>query len=203
VRSRAGRLDLLVNNVGARLFGAIEETSVEEAKALFETNFFGTHRVTRAALPLLRASAGRIVTISSLTGLNAIPFAGLYSASKWAVEAYTESLRHELRPFGVRVSLIEPGPVLSKGRPAPLRARAALPAYEGAQRRALDVVLSGDDTGIDAGKVVDRVVRVVDSPTPKLRNRVGAAATWLPRLKMLSWTWYERLLRRRYALDRA
>ena len=205
VRARAGRLDVLVNNVGARLLGAIEETSVEEAQELFESNFFGPHRVTRAALPLLRAAGGgRIVNVSSLTGLNAIPFGGLYSASKFAVEAYSESLRQEVKQFGIEVSVIEPGPVLSKGRPAPQRARAVINAYDGPRERASEAILRGDDTGIDPAGVVKAVLQAVTSPAPRLRYRVGAAATWLPRLKFLfPWSWYEGFLRKRYALDGA
>jgi NAD(P)-dependent dehydrogenase (short-subunit alcohol dehydrogenase family) len=96
-------LAALINNVGSRLLGAIEETSVDEAKEAFETNFFGVHRVTRAALPVLRETGNaRIVNVSSLVGLNAIPFGALYSASKWALEAYSEALRFEVKPLGFR-----------------------------------------------------------------------------------------------------
>jgi NAD(P)-dependent dehydrogenase (short-subunit alcohol dehydrogenase family) len=203
VRSRAGRLDVLVNNAAYRLLGAAEETSVEEARALFDTNFFGMHRVTRAALPALRAAGrGRIVNISSLAGLNSPPFAALYSASKSAVEAYTESLRHELRPLGIQVSLIEPGAVRSEGREAPQLPREPLADYDGPRQRAVGVITGLDQTGVDAARVAQMVTRVVASPSPGLRYRVGPDATWLPRLKgALPWSWYEEAVRRRYRLD--
>jgi NAD(P)-dependent dehydrogenase (short-subunit alcohol dehydrogenase family) len=107
---KAGRLDAVVNNAGFALMGSIEDTSIEEAKAQMETNFFGVLRVCRAVLPIMRKkNNGCIINISSLAGVLGLPFSGLYSASKFAIEGMTESLRLELRPFGIRVVLIEPG----------------------------------------------------------------------------------------------
>src|SRR5215470_12925806 len=202
VRSLAGHLDLLVNNAGFRFLGAAEETSVDEAKAVFETNFFGAHRVTAAALPLLRATrAGKIINITSLSGLNALPFGSIYSASKWALEAYSESLRHEVKQLGIHVSIVEPGAIHSEAREAPHRPKDNLRAYEGTRQRALDVIVGGDRAGIDPDRVADCVVHVVRARSPKLRYRVGPDATWLPRLKLLPWSWYESGIRWRYRLD--
>jgi NAD(P)-dependent dehydrogenase (short-subunit alcohol dehydrogenase family) len=107
---RAGRIDVLVNAAGYLLSGAVEETTIEEAKAQLETNFFGTFRVIKAVLPTMRSRrAGQIVNISSLAGVVPLPFWGLYAASKFAVEGLSETLRYELRPLGISVSLIEPG----------------------------------------------------------------------------------------------
>jgi NAD(P)-dependent dehydrogenase (short-subunit alcohol dehydrogenase family) len=107
---KVGRLDGVINNAGFALMGSVEDTSIEEAKAQMETNFFGVLRVCRAVLPIMRKQgSGHIVNISSLAGVLGLPFSGLYSASKFALEGMTESLRLELRPFGVRVVLIEPG----------------------------------------------------------------------------------------------
>jgi len=201
--ARAGRLDVLVNNAGVRFLGAAEETSAEEARAVFETNFFGTHRVTTAALPLLRAAgAAKIVNITSLSGLNALPFGALYSASKWALEGWSESLRHELKPLGVHVSIVEPGAVRSEGRDAPQRPGTVLSAYEGPRRRALAAIVAGDRKGMDAARVAACVVGIARSAAPSLRYRVGTDATWLPRLKLLSWSLFERGIRWRYGLDR-
>src|SRR6202163_1651139 len=121
VLAREGRLDVLVNNAGFGMVGAVEDTSVEEAVAQFEVNFFGMFRVCRAVLPLLRRQgAGYIVNIGSIGGLIAIPYQGLYSASKFALEGLSESLRLEAKPFGIRVVLVEPGdfrtPITTKRR---------------------------------------------------------------------------------------
>ncbi|MCA8105586.1 oxidoreductase [Burkholderia sp. BCCIQ04A] len=106
---RAARIDVLVNNAGMSLIGAVEETSVDEAEALFDTNVFGILRTTRAVLPHMRAQRrGRIVNVSSVLGFLPAPYMGLYSASKHAVEGLTESLDHELRQFGIRATLVEP-----------------------------------------------------------------------------------------------
>ena len=110
VLEKAGRLDAVVNNAGFALMGSVEDTSIAEAKAQMETNFFGVLRVCRAVLPIMREQGrGHIINISSLAGVLGLPFSGLYSASKFALEGMSESLRLETRRFGVRVVLIEPG----------------------------------------------------------------------------------------------
>ncbi|KAG8152581.1 oxidoreductase [Burkholderia catarinensis] len=106
---RAGRIDVLVNNAGASLIGAVEETSVAEATALFDTNVFSILRTIQAVLPHMRARRrGRIVNVSSVLGFLPAPYMGLYSASKHAVEGLTETLDHEVRQFGIRATLVEP-----------------------------------------------------------------------------------------------
>ena len=110
VETQAGRLDILVNNAGIVVVGAVEEVTLANAKRQFETNFFGVLRMTQAALPLMRRQrVGLIVNVGSIAGLVPIPFAGLYSASKLALQGLTEVLRHEVVAFGIRVVLVEPG----------------------------------------------------------------------------------------------
>src|ERR1700759_3251829 len=110
VLEREGRLDIVVNNAGMCLAGPAENTSIEAAKSQLEVNFFGAHRVCRAVLPIMRSQrAGYIVNIGSIGGLVAIPYQSMYSASKFALEGFSESLRMEVRPFGIRVVIIEPG----------------------------------------------------------------------------------------------
>src|SRR3989442_412929 len=110
VLDRAGRIDALINNAGSVLVGSLEETSLDEAKELFETNFFGVLRMCHAVLPIMRRqNYGRIINISSVLGFLPAPYMGIYAATKHAIEGYSESLDHEVRRFGVRVSLIEPG----------------------------------------------------------------------------------------------
>jgi NAD(P)-dependent dehydrogenase (short-subunit alcohol dehydrogenase family) len=106
---RAGRIDALFNNAGVAMLGAVEETSVAEAKVVFETNVFGVLRVTQAVLPAMRAQrSGHIVMMSSLSGFFGVPFHGAYAASKHAIEALAQALRLELEPYGIRVASIEP-----------------------------------------------------------------------------------------------
>lgn len=110
VIDRAKRIDVLVNNAGVGMIGAAEETSIDEAKWMFDTNVFGILRTSKAVLPHMRAQrAGRIVNVSSVLGFLPAPYMGLYSSAKHAVEGMSETLDHEVRQFGVRVSLVEPG----------------------------------------------------------------------------------------------
>ncbi|MBE5817275.1 MAG: SDR family NAD(P)-dependent oxidoreductase, partial [Clostridiales bacterium] len=110
VMKAEGRIDILVNNAGCGIAGAIEDTSVSEAQGQMDTNFMGIHRMCKWVLPYMRsASMGSIVNISSVAGFVPIPFQAFYTASKYAVEAYTRALRLEVKPFGIRVSAVEPG----------------------------------------------------------------------------------------------
>ena len=110
VLEREGRLDIVVNNAGMGIAGPVENTSIEQAKRQLEVNFFGAFRVCRAVLPALRSQrSGYIVNIGSIGGLIAIPYQAMYSASKFALEGLSESLRMEVRPFGIKVVIIEPG----------------------------------------------------------------------------------------------
>lgn len=109
VLARAGRIDLLVNNAGVGVVGGAEESSIAQGQALFDVNVFGVMRMTKAVLPAMRRQgSGRIVNISSVLGLIPSPYNAIYSATKHAVEGYSESLDHELRAFGIRVALVEP-----------------------------------------------------------------------------------------------
>lgn len=128
---KAKRIDVLVNNAGVTLLGAVEETSVAEAQTLFDTNVFGILRTTQAVLPQMRAQrAGRIVNISSVLGFIPAPYMGLYSASKHAVEGLSESLDHEVRKFGIRVVLVEPAYTKTNLDINAPRASGKLPAYD-------------------------------------------------------------------------
>ena len=109
VRTRLGRLDVVVNNAGYGVSGAIEELTEEQARRQIEVNLFGALWVTQAALPILRdQGSGWIVQISSIGGLAAFPLTGIYHASKWALEGFSETLRQEVEPFGVKVLMVEP-----------------------------------------------------------------------------------------------
>ena len=202
VIAKAGRLDVLVNNAGYAMMGAAEETSVEEAKAQFETNFFGIVRMVNAVLPGMRAAgAGKIINISSLAGNTAIPFSAFYSATKFAVEGYSESLWHEVRPFGISVSLVEPGFVNTPIGEASPEAERELPAYNVTRKRMLAKFGQSLAGGIPPEQVARSVLQIVESKEPGLRYRVGARATWLPRLRnVVPWKVYAAGVRKTFAV---
>ncbi len=173
-----GRLDVAVNNAGFGIAGAVEDTSIEEAKAQLETNFFGVLRVCRAVLPVMRVQGeGLIVNISSLGGIIALPFQAMYSASKFAVEGLTEALRMEVRPFGIRVTLIEPGDMRTEFTAHRVRVAASGEgsAYRARFERTLQVMETDEQHGGSPEAVALLLERILRSPNPAPRYRVGPA----------------------------
>jgi NAD(P)-dependent dehydrogenase (short-subunit alcohol dehydrogenase family) len=172
VMSIAGRIDAVINNAGFGIAGAIEDTAPAEAQAQFETNFFGTHRVCRAVLPHLRAQrAGLIINMSSLAGRIPLPFQGFYSATKFAIEAYTEALRMEVRPFGIAVTMIEPGDFATSftaNRRMTSESVATSPYYESA-KRAVATMARDEQANRDLSPVIAAVETILQSPRPALR----------------------------------
>ena len=178
VLSRTGRVDTIVNNAGVNnagvdMLGAIEETSPEEALDLFQTNFFGVHRLTRMVLPAMRAQrSGRIVTIGSIAGFLPTPFNAFYSASKHALEGYCETLDYEVRPFGIRTALIEPG-FIRTGLRAKKTIAHGIDAYRQARDRAGDGFDESVGRGIDPSRVAAVVEKVLVAANPRFRHLVG------------------------------
>lgn len=203
VLARARRLDVLVNNAGFVLSGAVEETSVDEAKQQFETNFFGVARMVQAVLPTMReARSGRILNIGSLAGLLAIPYNAYYAATKFALEGYSEALWFEVEPFGIAVSLIEPGFVRTPISQATRYSAQSIPAYDGPRDRALAVLERSIPAGIAPEVVAETVLRAAQTRNPRLRYRVGTDAQWLPRLKSAApWAVVAAGVRRTFELD--
>jgi len=196
---KAGRLDAVVNNAGWALMGPIEDTPMADARAQMETNFFGVLRVCRAALPVMRQQrAGHIVNISSLGGMFGMPFSGIYSASKFAVEGLSESLRLETRRFGVRVVLIEPGDMRTQ-LPQRRRMVQALrhgSAYDESFAR-FQAKQSQDEAKAPTPDAVAALVeRVLRDPRPAMRYSVGK---WdqrmvVPLKRWLPYRWFERIV---------
>ena len=188
VLAAEGRIDVLVNNAGFGLAGAVEDTSIEEARSLIETNLLGPLRLCRAVLPAMRdQGCGLIVNVSSLAGRAAVPFQGIYSATKFALEGLTEALRMEARPFGVAVVLLEPGD-LRTGFTASRRVVAAArvnPAYRERFARALAAMEKDERHGAGPGAAAAALVRIVGARSPRLRYAVGPlterSAVWLRR----------------------
>jgi len=203
VLARAGRIDALVNNAGGSIRGAIEETDIEQAKALFDVNFFGAARLTRAVLPAMRRQrSGRIVFVSSIVGFLPAPFMGFYSASKHALEGYSESLDHEIRALGIRAILIEPGYMKTKIGQNSARAAHAIEDYAAARER----VGAGVDASVSRGDnpelVAKAVERALAHPQPKLRYQVGRGASTLATLRgFVPASLFDRSLRKRFQVD--
>ena len=177
VLERTGRIDLLVNNAGLGLFGGAEESSIEQAKALFEVNFFGLVRMTNAVLPSMRKNGGgHIINISSVLGFIPAPYSTFYGATKHAVEGYSESLDHETRAFNVRVTLIEPAFTKSGFDQSALKPDAMIEDYAEARARVDKMVQQAMTIGDPPELVADAVVAAATVAQPKRRYPVGKAA---------------------------
>jgi len=184
VIDRSGRIDVLVNNAGLGIAGAAEESSIEQARALFDTNLFGSIRMTRAVLPQMRKQGGgRVINVSSVLGLVPAPFAALYAATKHAIEGYSESLDHEVREYGVRVLLVEPAYTRTSFDTNAVPADEPLPLYA-KRREILDVLLADAIQGGDEPSVVAEAIVVAATDTrPKLRYPAGPQARRVSKLR--------------------
>ena len=184
VVQRAGRIDILVNNAGFGVLGAAEESSTAQAQQLFDTNFFGLVRVTREVLPYLRAQrSGRIINIGSVLGFLPAPYGALYSASKHAVEGYSESLDHETREFGVRVSVVEPGYTNTSFEASATDADSPIASYAPVREHVKNILAKSVRAGDDPAVVARVVLKAATDRTPKLRYPAGPLARQLSLLK--------------------
>lgn len=174
-----GRIDLLVNNAGFGVAPAgAEESSIDQARTIFDTNFFGIVRMTRAVVPhMRRQGSGRIINIGSVLGLVPMPYGALYAATKHAVEGYSESLDHELRTRGIRVSIIEPAYTKTQFDTNYLEPDAKLDEYREIRlslgRTLTKVMASADEPSV----VADVVLKAASAAHPKLRYTAGAVAS--------------------------
>src|SRR5437867_1203346 len=183
----AGRIDVLVNSAGVAMVSAAEETTPEEARDLFETNFFGVMRMTQAVLPAMRAQrSGRIINISSVLGFLPAPFMSIYAATKHAVEGWSESLDHEVRNFGIRVIIIEPGSTKTNLGRQNSGAEKRLPEYDDARQRVIARVRDSIERGVDPAIVAEVVLRAASDATPRLRYPVGREAKLLRLLRSIA-----------------
>lgn len=171
-------IDAVVNCAGVGLAGAVEATTLQEARALFETNFFGAVRVSKAVLPRMRERrSGLIVNMSSIGGMISIPFQAFYSASKFALEGLSEALRIEVLPFGVRVVLVEPGDVNTSFTSNRQTAGEALRGdeYDELFCRAMAIGERNEAAGIAPERIALLVENIIERPRPKLRYSIGPA----------------------------
>ena len=167
-----GRIDIAVNNAGYGLFGAIEEVSEAEARAQIETNLFGALWVTQAVLPIMRTQgSGHIVQISSIGGVYAVPTVGLYHASKWGLEGFSQALAAEVKHLGIKVTIVEPGGFATEWGTTSAHRAAQLPAYD-EPRALLSSVRSANQPG-DPQATASALFRIVDAEEPPLRVFFG------------------------------
>jgi NADP-dependent 3-hydroxy acid dehydrogenase YdfG len=179
-----GRIDVLVNNAGYGMVGAVEESAEDEFRPMFEANVFGLIRVTQAVLPQMREQgSGHIVNLSSIGGLVATPGFGLYNATKFAVEGLSEALAQEVKPLGISVTIVEPGPFRTKflGK-AGGEAKRRIPEYDqtSGKMRAYYTEQDGKQPG-DPQKAVEAIVKAVEAEHPPLHLLLGAST--IPRVK--------------------
>ena len=172
------RIDVLVNNAGNNIAGAVEDLSIEEFKEQFETNFFGLIRVTKEVLPIMRKQRmGIIVNVSSIVGKMAIPLNSAYVSSKFAVEGFSESIRYELEDFGIKVILIEPGVIKSNFYENTKMSKNSLmdpkSPYQPIAQKIFDAFLPMLQYAFPTKKVADIILEAVTSDNPEIRYAIG------------------------------
>jgi len=200
VYNRAGRIDVLINNAGVNLVGAVEETSISQAQALFDTNVFGVLRMIQAALPgMRRQGSGLIVNLSSILGFIPAPFMGVYASTKHAIEGLSESLDHEVRAFGIRVVLIEPDYIKTNLDASAAQAEMRIDAYAPQRQRTAAAITHDTDKAPGPKLVAEEVLRSIEG-SYRMRRPIGRAAlvSWLRRLLPV-WL-FEPSLRKIFAL---
>jgi NAD(P)-dependent dehydrogenase (short-subunit alcohol dehydrogenase family) len=203
VLERAGRIDVLVNNAARPHLSVIEETPLAVARDVVETNLFGVARVTTAVLPAMRRQRrGVIINIGSLAGLIGVPGRAYYTASKFALEGYSEVLRHEVARFNIRVVVIEASFFRTQFDRESGRKGEAIRDYDGVRERVEAVIHRSIREGADPRKVAELVARVAGSRAPRLRYRVGSHARWVPLLRsLLPGRVFDAGFRRRFGVD--
>lgn len=176
ILSQTDKIDILINNAGVGANAVIEDIDIESDKAVFETNFWGAIRCIQAVLPTMRKQkSGHIVQISSIAGRVGLPAQPIYSASKWAIEGLSENLAHDLAPFGIRVSLIEPGvtrtAILGKNNTVPEN-----PDYESTYARMLDMYMEGIEANVRPEEVSKTILDCLESTSHQMRWPVAWGA---------------------------
>ncbi len=198
---RFGRLDVVVNNAGYGQFGAIEEVSEEDARRQIETNLFGPLWVTKAAIPILREQrSGHILQISSIGGVLAFPILGLYHASKWGLEAFSQSLSYELEEFGVKVTIIEPGGYTTAWSGSSAGRSSELTVYDGVRERRFQRLGPVQSRPGDPEATGPAILELVDAEQPPLRVFFGSHGLELARPeyteRLETWDRWDELSRR-------
>src|SRR4029078_11596158 len=184
--SKSMTIDALINNAGIGVCGSAEETSAELADKQFQTNFWGAVHVTKAILPIMRQQRhGKIITIGSLAGLIGVPFQSFYAASKHALEGFFKSLRFEVKSFGIKVSVVEPGFFKTNLNQAFEYAESTIKDYDETRTNALRVFSSSIENAPLPDPIAETVFKIIQAKNPKFSYRVGKDARLLPILQFL------------------
>ena len=177
-----GRVDVLVNNAGMGIGGALELATAEEIDLQMGTNFMGCVNLSQAVLPYMRkARCGKIINLSSVGGLMGLPYQGFYSASKFAIEGFTEALAAEVRGFGIRVCMVEPGDFATGFTGSRKNSQATMndPDYGPIFKRSLALIEKEENGGLQPEVLARRIVKLVEMKKPPLRNVVANLEQWL------------------------
>ena len=199
-----GRLDIVINNAGVGITGPLEEIPMEEMKSNFDTNFFGPIEVMKAALPQMREQkSGLIINVTSIAGYMGLPYRGIYSASKGALELITEALRMEVKSFGIHITNVAPGDFatnIASGRyHAPVIKGSAYEVSYGESLRTMDEHVDG---GSNPNEMAEAVYNIIQTPNPKIHYKVGAFMQKLSIVlkRILPDKVYEKMLMNHYKL---
>jgi len=200
--SEGRTIDVLINNAGGLLAGSVEETALELAYEQFETNFWGSVKMTKAILPIMRSQrGGKIIAISSLIGLIGVPFNSYYAASKHALEGFYKSLRLELRQFNIKVSVVEPGFFKTNIDKVAQYGNESIFDYEHARKKVFQFFSQSLAKSPSPEPVADIVLKIVNTKNPKYNYPVGARTRLLPAIQFFSHNLFETGFLRRAGLE--
>lgn len=197
IQTKYQRLDVLINNAGFGIGGAIEDTPIDQLKALFDVNVFGLHQVTQAMLPLLKLTKGMVINIGSVAGDFTIPFQAFYSMTKASVASYSEALRQELKPFGVRVVNVKPGDTKSNFSHQRKTFIPQESSYTDRVKRSLAVMEKDEKNGLPAQSVYQVCRRLIYQKHPPIAVTVGLqyqvlqALKWMLPPRVVQWLLYQ------------
>lgn len=198
-----GQIDVLINNAGILLYGALEEASEEEVQRIYDVNVFGPIRVTNEVLPHMRKKrSGRIINVTSLAGLVETPTFGHYCATKHALEGYTKTLSHEVAPFGIQVALVKPGEYYTNIFEHAIFSENRIADYEFLREilnEQVEARISAEDN--NSVEVAELMVKLVEAKQMKLHNRIGKFASMIPILNLFP-AMLKKIVKKTYGLDK-
>ena len=203
IYDREGRIDVLVNNAGMGIGGSIELATEEEYRLQVETNFYGCVNACQRVLPYMRQQRdGQIINLSSIGGVMGLPYQGFYSASKFAIEGFSEALSAEVKRFGIRVSMVEPGDFATGFTASRRNSEATLndADYGPVFRHSLELIEKEENGGLKPEKMAETIEKIIDTRHPRLRYVVANFEQWLSTVlkRVCPGNWFVDILRDYY-----